>query len=93
MSGRDVPSPRAPVSWSTEAGKRALDVSGALLGLVMLSPVFAIAAERRALSSGVEGAAIAIASLPLRLVTASRLHGARMGRDGIARLEDAWVEP
>lgn len=44
MSGRDVPPPRAPVSWTTEAGKRALDVSGALLGLVMLSPVFVIAA-------------------------------------------------
>ena len=52
-----------------------------------------LVAERRALSGGIEGAAVPIASLPLRLATTSRLHGAHIGPDGAARFEDAWVDP
>jgi hypothetical protein len=52
-----------------------------------------VLAVRRALSGGIEGGAFPIASLPLRLATASRLHGAQIGPDGAARFEDAWVDP
>jgi hypothetical protein len=52
-----------------------------------------VVAERRALSGGIEGAAVPIASIPLRLATTSRLHGAHIGPDGAARFEDAWVDP
>jgi ABC-type transport system substrate-binding protein len=80
--------PRSPEAARTAATplRLLLEVPEAPLGM-------AIAAERRALASGVEGAAVPIASLPLRLATAARLHGASIGRDGIARLEDAWIEP
>ncbi len=53
----------------------------------------AAAAERRALSRGIEGAALPLAALPRRLAMASRLHGAHLGPDGAARVEDAWIAP
>ena len=80
--------PRSP-----EAAREAATPLRLLLEVPEVPVGMVVVAERRALSGGIEGAAIPIASLPLRLATASRLHGAQIGPDGAARFEDAWVDP
>ena len=80
--------PRSP-----QAAREAATPLRLLLEVPEVPVEMVVVAERRALAGGIEGAAVPLASLPLRLATASRLHGAHIGPDGAARFEDAWVDP